>query len=63
MNRLPRYREKSKEFVQRKLLEKVPETILWQQACEELFQRDYNTINDEIRRFRSGRNGSAKKIR
>lgn len=44
-------REKSKEFVQRKLLEKIPETILWQQVCEELFQRDYNTIDDEIRRF------------
>ena len=55
INSLPRYREKSKEFVQRKLLEKLPETILWQQVCEELFQRDYNTIDDEIRRFRSGR--------
>ena len=55
INSLPRYREKSKEFVQRKLLEKLPETILWQQVCEELFQRDYNTIDDEIRQFRSGR--------
>ena len=41
----------SKEFVQRKLLEKVSETLLWQQVCEELFQRDYNPIGDEIRQF------------
>ncbi len=54
-NRLPAYREKSKLFVQRKLLEKVPETLLWEQVCEELFERDYNTVEEEIRRFRERR--------
>lgn len=51
-NRLPKYREKSKRFVQMKLLEKVPPDLLWKQACEELFQRDYNAIEEEIDRFR-----------
>lgn len=51
-NRLPGYREKSKQFVQRKLLEKVPPSLLWEQAYEELFQRDYNTIDREIAEFR-----------
>ena len=40
-NHLPKYRQKSKLFVQEKLLEKVPGEILWPQACEELFERDY----------------------
>ena len=52
LNHLPRYKEKSKLFVQKKLIEKVPPDILWSQVSEELFQRDYNTIEEEIRRFR-----------
>ena len=44
INHLPKYKEKSKLFVQEKLLEKVPGEILWPQAYEELFQRDYNTV-------------------
>ena len=56
-NGLPRYTGKSKKFVQEKLLEKVDGSILWPQAYEELFQRDYNTIEDEIESFK-GRNHS-----
>lgn len=41
-NHLPKYRQKSKQFVQEKLLEKVEEDLLWKQACEELFERDYS---------------------
>ena len=51
-NGLPKYKEKSKLFVQDKLIEKVPGGILWPQAYEELFERDYNTIGQEIEEFR-----------
>ncbi len=51
-NHLPKYREKSKKFVQAKLLEKVPGEVLWPQAYEELFQRDYNTIGTRIEEYR-----------
>ena len=42
LNQLPKYRNKSKLFVQEKLLETVPAETLWPQACEELFERDYS---------------------
>ncbi len=51
-NKLPKYKEKSKAFVQEKLLEKVPDEILWEQAYEELFQRDYNTIGQRIAEYK-----------
>ena len=54
-NSLPKYKEKSKLFVQDKLLEKVSPEILWPQAYEELFERDYNTIGQEIEEFRKSR--------
>ena len=56
-NHLPKYREKSKEFVQEKLLEKVPKEVLWPQAYEELFERDYNTIGKEIAAFKKEKKG------
>lgn len=52
MNGLPAYRQKSKAFVQKTLLEKVPGELLWPQAMEELFERDYNTIREEIEDYR-----------
>ena len=54
-NSLPKYKEKSKLFVQDKLLEKVSPDILWPQAYEEQFERDYNTIGQEIEKFRKSR--------
>ena len=51
-NGLHEYKQKSKAFVQKKLLEMVPGEILWPQAMEELFERDYNTIVDEIENYR-----------
>ena len=54
-NNLPRYRQKSKLFVQEKLLEKVPGDVLWPQAYDELFERDYNTIEREIEEYRKKR--------
>lgn len=55
MNGLPKYKQKSKTFVQEALLERVPGELLWTQACEELFERDYNTIGQEIEDYRKSR--------
>jgi len=43
------------QFVQEKLIERVPGEILWPQAYNELFERDYNTIEQEIEDFRRER--------
>ncbi len=51
-NELPKYKEKSKLFVQEALLAKVKPEILWPQVHEELFERDYNTIAEKIAEFR-----------
>ena len=51
-NGLPAYKQKSKQFVQKKLLERVPGELLWPQVMEELFERDYTTIADEIAAYR-----------
>ena len=53
MNGLPRYKQKSKAFVQEKILEKVEAEKLWPQVMNELFERDYNTIADEIEAYRT----------
>lgn len=55
-NKLPKYKEKSKYFVQKTLLKKVPAEVLWPQAYDELFERDYTTIEREISEFRKSRN-------
>lgn len=52
LNQLPKYKEKSKDFVVEKILEKVPEDLLQVQLCEELFQRDYSTIADQIATYK-----------
>ena len=51
-NKLPAYKGKSKAYVQAVVLDRVPDDILWQQVSEELFERDYNTIEQEIQEFR-----------
>ena len=51
-NHLPKYKEKSKQFVQERLLEKVAPEVLWSQAYEELFERDYSTIGKTIAEFK-----------
>ncbi|MCM1135679.1 MAG: sce7726 family protein [Clostridium sp.] len=53
LNGLPKYKEKSKLFVQKKLMEKVPADILQRQLCEELFERDYTEIKEQIQEFRA----------
>lgn len=52
LNQMPKYREKSKAFVIEKILLKVPQEILTLQISEELFQRDYTTIEEKITEYR-----------
>ena len=54
-NSLPAYSRKSKQYVQAVLLDRVPEDLLWEQVCEELFQRDYTTIEEQLADYRKGR--------
>ena len=58
LNGLPRYPRKSKFFVQQALLERVDHEILWKQACNELFERDYNTIEETIDEYRRSKRKS-----
>ena len=54
-NKLPKYLQRRKQFVHEKLIERGPGEILWPQAYDELFERDYNTIGQEIEDFRRER--------
>ncbi|MBQ8317904.1 MAG: sce7726 family protein [Lachnospiraceae bacterium] len=51
-NKLPKYKDKSKDFVRKKLIEKLPEEVLWSCYYEELMDRDYTTIRQEIEEYR-----------
>ena len=51
-NRLPKYREKSKDFVIDKILLKVPKERLYRQISDELFERDYTEIEENIRAYK-----------
>ena len=55
LNQMPKYRQKSKDFVIDQILERVPEEKLQLQVCEELFQRDYNTIREIISDYKTGK--------
>lgn len=52
INGMPAYRQKSKDFVQKKILEKISEEVLQKQISDELFERDYTTIQETIRKFK-----------
>lgn len=52
LNGLPKYKERSKAFVIGKIAEKVPEDILSLQISDELFERDYTTIERVIRQYK-----------
>lgn len=45
LNCMPKYRQKSKDFVMDKILLKVPKDKLSVQYCEELFERDYSVYD------------------
>lgn len=53
-NRLPKYKAKSKQFVQKVLLERVEPELLKRQMIEELFERDYTLWNEEMEKYRNG---------
>ncbi len=55
INQLPRYKEKSKQFVIEKILLRVPKDRLYRQISQELFERDYTKIEEEIKAYRSAR--------
>lgn len=55
INQLPKYKQKSKAFVIEKIIEKVPQDILTKQISDELFERDYNEIEEIIREYKAGR--------
>lgn len=65
INALPKYKQKSKEFVMDKIIEKVPLEYLQQQVSDELFERDYTLIVDIINEFRNenGKKPRRKKTR
>lgn len=52
INGMPKYKQKSKDFVIEKIIEKIPEEILQFQVCEELMQRDYNEIAQTIAEYK-----------
>lgn len=52
MNQLPKYKQKSKEFVIEKILLKVEKETLKEQISGELFERDYNEIEGIIKKYR-----------
>ena len=51
INGMPKYKQRSKDFVITKIMEKVPWDLLHRQISEELFQRDYNTISEAIKEW------------
>jgi hypothetical protein len=58
-NQMPKYKEKSKAFVIGKIIEriptKIPEQKLRAQISELLFERDYNTIEETIARYKKAK--------
>lgn len=53
MNGLPVYKQKSKQFVQQKILEKVPAETLKRQMTDLLFERDYQELLEGIAAVRA----------
>lgn len=53
LNGLPKYKQKSKKFVRDKILEKISPDQLQLQLCEELLQRDYSLIEEQIAEYKS----------
>ncbi|MBS6953206.1 MAG: sce7726 family protein [Enterocloster asparagiformis] len=63
INKLPRYKEKSKKFVVEKIIQKVPADVLARQISAELFERDYTTIEETIRAYREAEGKKCRKKR
>ena len=52
LNALPKYQDKGKKYVEAVLISRVPEGRLQRQVSEELFERDYTTIKEDLRERR-----------
>ena len=52
LNNMPAYKNKSKKFVGEKIIDTVPHDVLKKQFCDELFERDYDTIAEKINEYR-----------
>lgn len=52
LNQMPKYRQKSKDFVMDKILMKISKEDLYRQISDELFERDYNEIEYIIKNYR-----------
>lgn len=50
--KMPVYKNKSKDFVREKILEKIPWEDLNREISETLFERDYSSIQKEINEYR-----------
>lgn len=61
INRMPEYKQKSKDFVIEKILLNIPQELLQRQISEELFERDYTMIEAEIKQFRENYRGAKRK--
>lgn len=53
LNGMPKYRQKSKDFVIDKILLKTAKEDLYRQISEELFERDYNEIAKIIKDYQN----------
>ncbi|MBR2596352.1 MAG: sce7726 family protein [Solobacterium sp.] len=60
-HKLPKYKEKSKLFVQKKILEKVSPQDLQADISNELFERDYTKIKETINEYRRARGRRARR--
>lgn len=49
---IARYEGKSKGFVREKIVERVPAEILHERISEELFERDYTKIQEQVEEFK-----------
>ncbi|MDE6313726.1 MAG: sce7726 family protein [Lachnospiraceae bacterium] len=56
-NDMPKYQQKSKQFVRDKIIEKVEEHKLKQQMTDLLFERDYDRLLEEIQQVKQKRRG------
>ncbi|MBQ4529899.1 MAG: sce7726 family protein [Lachnospiraceae bacterium] len=62
-NDLPEYKQKSKQFVRDKIVEKIPEDILKRQMTDLLFERDYEILLEQIKMVKKENRARNKKRR
>ena len=63
LNEMPKYKEKSKQFVIDKIAERIPEDTLSKQISNVMFERDYNEIEHVIQEFKKTRTVTTRKRR